>query len=68
MNLVSAVRDLSEEIPQCKGYEGALDVLDLISAKLEASPIALGFWYLWPPELYTAYLDAMRIYVWKCLE
>lgn len=67
MSLVSAVKDLSAEISNCKDHREALGILGLIAAKLESSPVALGFWYLWPPELYEAYLDAMRMYVWKCL-
>jgi hypothetical protein len=67
VSLTNTVRDLSAEISNCKDYQEALEVLSHIAAKLEASPVALGFWYLWPSELYEAYLDAMRMYVWKCL-
>lgn len=67
MNLVGDVKSLGAEISNCKDHREALGVLERIAAKLEASPIALGFWYLWPSELYEAYLDAMRMYVWKCL-
>ena len=68
MSLVSTVRDLTQEMEFCEGHEEALGVLNIIASTLETSPIALGFWYLWPPELYKAYLDAMRVYAWTCME
>ena len=68
MNLVGTVRDLTAQILDCANHEEAIGVLDSISIILETSPIALGFWWLWPPDLYTAYLDAMRVYVVFCLQ
>ena len=67
MSLMGTIQNLSEEISYCEGYEEALGILNCISVEINASPIVLGYWYLWPPELYCAYMDAMRRYVWKCL-
>ena len=67
MNLTEAVKDLTMQIPVCNSHEEAIEILGQINDTLGNSPIALGFWYLWPTELYEAYLDAMRMYAWKCL-